>query len=311
MSKRKQQVDQVDQVSQVDQYFDNMWLVVACQQVPNLAKLLGSMTWQGAYFANVRIVAKRCYSTTQQVLVIADLKNAPKSLDNYRPDDVKTGHIFKHMFRNMTASLADQSGLIFGIKLASNLAHECANKHAIGSLGILQPGQKVWLVFSFNIDSQITRHIYYTIKSNLANNLHGAARLIQHSNAYGPGAKFSSLNLLSVRWARDRARPTGLFGKCRKTSDMRNSSFYVLALATISDIQGAQQDAQTTLHMTAETIGHAVSSSTGWCFDYDNHGSDCHYFQPKLAKQQINQRFHDMFDERNAYLSFVPTIQLV
>ncbi len=90
---------------------------------------------------------------------------------------------------------------------------------------------------------------------------------------------------------------------------MRNSSFYVLALATISDIQGAQQDAQTVLHMTAETIGHWVSSSTGWCFDYDN--ADCHNFQPKLAKQQINQRFHDMFDEPNAYLSFVPCIQLV
>ncbi len=305
MPKRKRE-------EEVDQYFDNMWLVIACQHdVPNLAKILKSMKYQEVYFDNVRIVAKRPHPKTQkldQVLVIADLKNASRdNLDNHRSDDIKTGRIFKAMFRDMLASLGEQASLIVGMRLANNLVHEaCPNallyssttrkkskpkikairsKQALDDEANIQPGQKLWLVFSFGVHRHMTRHAYYTIKSNLTNNLDKVAKFIQDNNT-DYYAKFSELKLVSVRWSKNKTQhlKSKLFKKTRgKRFKCYNSFFNVLALATVGEVIDPTntehryrmryiqfQDPQSAMNWTAECIDHSVSSSTGWCFDYNN-----------------------------------------
>ena len=303
MPKRKREED-------VDQYFDNMWLVVACQHdVPNLAKVLTRMKYQEVYFDNIRIVAKRPHPKTQkldQVLVIADLKNASRdNLDHHRSDDVETGRIFKDMFRDMIASLGDQARLICGIKLANNLAHEACptellyssttrrkpksilkrSNKATEDEANIQPGQKLWLVFSFGVYRHMTRHAYYTIKSNLSNNLGKVAQFIQDNNT-DYCTKFSELKLVSVRWSQNKTQhlKSKLFKKTRgKRFKRYNSFFNVLALATVGEVIDPTnpehrsrmgyiqfQDPQSAITWTAECIDHSVSSSTGWCFDYNN-----------------------------------------
>ena len=323
MPKRKRE-------EEVDQYFDNMWLVVACQHdVPNLAKLLRSMTYQEAYFDNIRIVAKRPHPKAQrieQVLVIADLKNASReNLDNHRSDDVKTGRIFRVMLREMLASLGEQASLIFGIKLANNLAHEACPSELLSSTtprrtiktskqknkdgkdeANIQPGQKLWLVFSFGVHRRMTRHAYYTIKSNLSNNLDKVAKFIQDNNT-DYCAKFSELKLVSVRWSQHKTQhlKTQLFKKGRgKRFKRYNSFFNVLALVTIGEVVDKSdprytfrrasmqfQDPQSAMNWTAECIDHGVSSAMGWCFDYSN-------ADPTISSKIINGYFDDNFEDQ-------------
>ena len=311
MPKRKRE-------EQVDQYFDNMWLLVSCDpKVANLAKLLTSMAYQEAKFDNIRVVARRAHPRTskaQQVLVIADLKNASRlNLYNVRSDGAKTSKAFKDMFRQMVASLGDQASLIFGIKLADNLAHEAfvedatkKNKSKKESTPNIKTNQKLWLVFSFEVGRVLSKHEYYTVKSNLTSNLDGVAKFLVDSIDGQECATFADLKLLSVRWSRS-TRPNRfkLFG----ASQSKVSYFNVLALATIKNIVSQDalqdtslsnlgrkvlqnQDPQGAMRFTAECITHAAMSRDGWCFDYAYHDSD------KPRQENVNQTFDDKFDEQ-------------
>jgi hypothetical protein len=233
------------------------------------------------------------------------------------------------MFRDMLASLGEHASLICGIRLANNLAHEaCPNALLYSSTtrrqpksimkrsnkatedeANIQPGQKLWLVFSFGVHRRMTRHAYYTIKSNLSNNLDKVAKFIQNNNT-DYCAKFSELKLISVRWSQNKTQhlKRQLFKKTRgKRFKRYNSFFNVLALATVGEVVDKSdpsysehlsrikhlefQEPQSAMNLTAECIDHSVSSATGWCFDYSN-------ADPTISSKIINDYFDDNFEDQ-------------
>ena len=260
----------------VDQYFDNMWLLVACTSVQNVTKLLGRMKCQEAHFVKIRVLDSRPHPrlvNTEQALVVADLKHARESGLDFisRGDDARLLESFNSLFKHMVASLGDDSGIL-GIRLANNNAHEaCSGQPKSYPTKMLAENQKVWLMFSVGVHRKITKHEYYTIKTNLTSNLAGAAEFIQENNQ-GKCCRFSSLEFKSVRWSTNPTKiyKPGLFGKARGKRFKRYSSFFnILALATIGDLNSQEpQSQQEGMDETAFCIAHSVSSACGWCFDY-------------------------------------------
>lgn len=261
----------------VDQYFDNMWLLVACTSVQNVATLLKRMKCQEAQFANIRVLDSRPHprlANTDQALVVADLKHASESGLNFisRGNDETVLENFNSLFKHMVASLGDSG--ILGIRLANNNAHEAcsAKPNSYAPTKMLAENQKVWLMFSFGVHRKITKHEYYTIKTNLTSNLAGAAKFVQENNQ-DECCRFSSLEFKSVRWSNNptkRYKP-GLFGKTRGKRFKKYFSFFnILALASIGDLNSQEpQSQQEGMDHTAFCIDHAVSSASGWCFDYN------------------------------------------
>jgi hypothetical protein len=239
----------------------------------------------------------------------------------------------------MLASLGEQPSLIVGMRLANNLAHEaCPNALLYSSTtrrksnlkikairsnkatedeANIQPGQRLWLVFSFGVYRHMTRHAYYTIKSNLTNNLDKVAQFIQTNNTGGDCATFSDLKLISVRWSQNKTQhlKTKLFQKTRgKRFKRYNSFFNVLALVTIGEVVDKPdqerlkhlsrlgrrtmqiQDPQSAMKWTAECIEHGVRSATGWCFDYEN--DDSTTTNTNLTNKTINGIFDDNFEDQ-------------
>ena len=267
----------------VDQYFDNMWLLVACTSVQNVAKLLKRMKCQEAHFVKIRVLDSRPHprlANTEQALVVADLKHARESGLDFisRGDDARLLESFNSLFKHMVASLGDDSGIL-GIRLANNNAHEaCSTKpnsskpNSFAPPKMLAENQKVWLMFSVGVHrKKITKHEYYTIKTNLTSNLAGAAKFVQENNQ-DKCCRFSSLEFKSVRWSTNPTKnyKPGLFGKTRGKRFKRYSSFFnILALATIGDLNSQEpQSQQESMDHTAFCIDHSVSSASGWCFDY-------------------------------------------
>ena len=260
----------------VDQYFDNMWLLVACTSVQNVAKLLGRMKCREAHFAKIRVLDSRPHprlANTEQALVVADLKHARESGLGFisRGDDARLLESFNSLFKHMVASLGDDSGIL-GIRLANNNAHEaCSGQPKSYPTKMLAENQKVWLMFSVGVHRKITKHEYYTIKTNLTSNLAGAAEFIQENNQ-GKCCRFSSLEFKSVRWSTNPTKiyKPGLFGKARGKRFKRYFSFFnILALATIGELNSQEpQSQQEGMDHTAVCINHSESSASGWCFDY-------------------------------------------
>jgi hypothetical protein len=172
-------------------------------------------------------------------------------------------------------------------------------------------------VFSFGVYRHMTRHAYYTIKSNLTNNLDKVAQFIQTNNTGGDCATFSDLKLISVRWSQNKTQhlKTKLFQKTRgKRFKRYNSFFNVLALVTIGEVVDKPdqerlkhlsrlgrrtmqiQDPQSAMKWTAECIEHGVRSATGWCFDYEN--DDSTTTNTNLTNKTINGIFDDNFEDQ-------------